>query len=121
MATPKNEMKPTAAEMLKLVPVSVRAQTRPWRGQHVGQHGQRVQQGTEGRYTARRRSAQREGDNDYQPAFGVLHFLEFAADRGEGEEAEEAGRLRRASGRRWPGPAANAELDGDQPSRPCSR
>ena len=49
MATPKIEMKPTAAEMLKLVPVR---QQRPdaahRQAEHVGQHHQGVQQRAEG-------------------------------------------------------------------------
>ena len=48
MATPKIDVKPTAAAMLKFVPVRNNAQMPPKRqGHHVGQHDHRVEQRVE--------------------------------------------------------------------------
>ena len=53
MATPKSEMKPTAAEMLKLVPVRHKAQTPPIViAKTLLEHDNGIQPGSQGRIQA---------------------------------------------------------------------
>ena len=69
MATPKIEMKPTAAEMLKLVPVSSSAQTPPMRQRdHVDAAPRRRPAGAEGQVQQHEDQHQRRGNDDQQPA-----------------------------------------------------
>ena len=83
IATPKSEMKPTAAEMLKLVPVKYKAQTPPIaRANTLLMHDHGVQPGSQGHVQEDENQAQREGHNPHQPRLGDLHFLELAGPHG---------------------------------------
>ena len=116
MATPKIDMKPTAAEMLKFVPVK---QQRPHaaqaQGHHVREHQQRVHQIVEGQIEQHENRRQRQRNDKQQTMLGLLHFLKFAAPFGMVGSMEQMGglllRLGDASGQIA---AAHAELDGDE-------
>ena len=80
MATPKIEMKPTAAEMLKFVPVSSSAQMPPSdRATTLDRTSKHVEQRVEGQVEQDEDQPQRQRDDEHQAALGLLHLLELAA------------------------------------------
>ena len=101
IATPKSEMKPTAAEMLKCVPVS---QQRPdaahRQGQHVGQHHEANPAGLrKAMYSRTKITPSESGITNIKRPSACFHFLELAAPHGAvgSGRRKESGRLAWAS------------------------
>ena len=93
MATPNSDTKPTAADMLKLVPVRYRAQMPPMaRSNTLRQDHDGVDHRVEGEVKQQEDQGQRQRDDDHQPAFAVFHLLELAA------HGDEIGRLKEGLG-----------------------
>ena len=117
MATPKIEMKPTAAEMLKFVPVSSKAQTPPMREvEHVGKDDHRVEHVAEGDVEQHQDHGQRGRHDEHQAMLGLLHLLELAAPHGPVRGIEELlGPLLGFGHGAGQVAVADAELEGDQP------
>ena len=116
-ATPKMEMKPTAAEMLKFVCVRIKAQKPPQPDRHhAGEDQQHVDQRTKHAVEQHEDQAAGQRDDDLQLRLGLLHVLEFAAPLEPVGGWNQAGGFLPSLGHgAGQVAAADVELDGDQP------
>ncbi len=117
MATPKIDVKPTAAAMLKFVSVRNRAQIPPSDSStHVDKHDHGVEERMEGQIQQHEDQSQRQRDDEHQPPFAFFHLLEFAAPFGAITERNQVllTCALRIADRAGQVAVANAELDGHQ-------